>query len=91
VDDVGSGMDGLLRITLTQPDVLKIDGDFLKLAMSSLENKEILENTVRHFVSKKITVVAEHVETSRHLSFAQSIGCNAWQRFWSKESGLVCV
>jgi len=40
-------MDGLLRISLTQPDVLKIDGNFLKLGMSSAENKAIL----KHFSS----------------------------------------
>lgn len=86
VDDVGAGMDGLLRTTLTQPDVLKIDGNFLKLAMASIENREILQHMVRHFSTKNMTVVAEHIETSRHLSFARSIGCNAWQGFWSRES-----
>jgi EAL domain-containing protein (putative c-di-GMP-specific phosphodiesterase class I) len=86
VDDVGAGMDGLLRISLLQPDALKIDGNFLKMAMSSVENKEILQHMIQHFSSKKVTVVAEHIETSRHLSFARSIGCNAWQGFWSRES-----
>ena len=86
VDDVGAGMDGLLRTTLTQPDVLKIDGNFLKLAMSSIENREILQHMISHFSMKKMTVVAEHIETSHHLSFARSIGCNAWQGFWSRES-----
>ena len=76
VDDVGAGMDGLLRISLTQPDILKIDGNFLKLAMAGIENREILEHMIRHFSTKKITVVAEHIETSWHLSFARSIGCN---------------
>ena len=86
VDDVGSGMDGLLRIALTQPDVMKIDGNFLKLAMSTSDNKDILKNLVNYFTAKNVTVVAEHIETSRHLSFARSIGCNAWQGYWSKES-----
>lgn len=86
VDDVGAGMDGMLRTTLTQPDVLKIDGNFLKLAMSSIENREILQHMISHFSMKKMTVVAEHIETSRHLSFARAIGCNAWQGFWSRES-----
>jgi len=83
---VGSGMDGLLRIALTQPDVMKIDGNFLKLAMSTSDNKDILKNLVNYFTAKNVTVVAEHIETSRHLSFARSIGCNAWQGYWSKES-----
>jgi EAL domain-containing protein (putative c-di-GMP-specific phosphodiesterase class I) len=91
VDDVGAGMDGLLRTTLTQPDVLKIDGNFLKLAMSSTENREILQHMISHFSIKKMTVVAEHIETSRHLSFARSIGCNAWQGFWSRESRFGCL
>ncbi|MCD2452021.1 MAG: EAL domain-containing protein [Methylicorpusculum sp.] len=86
VDDIGAGMDGLLRTTLTQPDVLKIDGNFLKLAMASIENREILQHMISHFSKKKMTVVAEHIETSWHLSFARSIGCNAWQGFWSRES-----
>jgi EAL domain-containing protein (putative c-di-GMP-specific phosphodiesterase class I) len=86
VDDVGAGMDGLLRTTLTQPDVLKIDGNFLKLAIASIENREILQHMISHFSTKKMTVVAEHIETSWHLSFARSIGCNAWQGFWSRES-----
>ncbi|MGZ8151597.1 MAG: EAL domain-containing protein [Methylococcaceae bacterium] len=89
VDDVGAGMDGLLRISLTQPDVLKIDGNFLELAMSSLENKAILQYIIKHFTLKNITVVAEHIETSRHLSFARSIGCNVWRGFWSRDSGIV--
>jgi len=79
-------MDGLLRIALTQPDVMKIDGNFLKLAMSTSDNKDILKNLVNYFTAKNVTVVAEHIETSRHLSFARSIGCNAWQGYWSKES-----
>jgi len=86
VDDVGAGMDGLLRTTLTQPGVLKIDGNFLKLAMASIENREILQHMISHFSTKKMTVVEEHIETSRHLSFARSIGCHAWQGFWSRES-----
>jgi EAL domain-containing protein (putative c-di-GMP-specific phosphodiesterase class I) len=91
VDDFGSGMDGLLRITLTQPDVLKIDGNFLKLAMSTTENKALLKSVVNYFTAKNVTVVAEHVETDRHLRFAQSIGCNAWQGFWSRECELVSL
>jgi EAL domain-containing protein (putative c-di-GMP-specific phosphodiesterase class I) len=74
VDDVGAGMDGMLRTTLTQPDVLKIDGNFLKLAMAIIENREILQHMISHFSTKKMTIVAEHIETSRHLSFARSIG-----------------
>jgi EAL domain-containing protein (putative c-di-GMP-specific phosphodiesterase class I) len=50
---VGSGMDGILRTTLTQPDVLKIDGNLLKLAMSSIENREIIQHMISHFSRKK--------------------------------------
>ncbi|MDO9139653.1 MAG: EAL domain-containing protein [Methylobacter sp.] len=88
VDDVGAGMDGMLRTTLTQPDVLKIDGNFLKLAMASAENREILQHMISHFSMKKMTVVAEHIETRRDLSFARAIGCTAWQGFWSREPGF---
>jgi hypothetical protein len=38
-----------------------------------------------------VFIVAEHDETSKHLSFARSIGCNAWQGFWSRECELVSL
>lgn len=75
IDDFGSGRDGLQRLySLPHVSVVKIDGAFLINCMRRSDASLVLQGLVAQWRRDNILVVAECVESSEILQFANRIG-----------------
>lgn len=80
IDDFGSGRDGLQRLySLSHVSVVKIDGAFLISCMRRADATLVLEGLVAQWQRNDILVVAECVESSEILQFANRIGIDLAQ------------
>ncbi len=81
VDDFGTGhasVQGLLQIN---PDVLKIDRQFVQPAAASQRARALIESLIGIGKSLGLKVVAEGVETEAQAQLARDLGCDILQGF----------
>lgn len=81
VDDFGTGYSSLSYLHRFPVDTLKIDRSFLENADSDFEKLEILQSVVRLAWNLGLEVVAEGIETQRHLAQVQALRCESGQGF----------
>ncbi|MEM9817447.1 MAG: EAL domain-containing protein [Cyanobacteria bacterium P01_D01_bin.6] len=81
VDDFGTGYSSLSYLHRFPVDTLKIDRSFLENADSDFEKLEILQSVVRLAWNLGLEVVAEGIETQKHLAQVQALRCESGQGF----------
>jgi diguanylate cyclase (GGDEF)-like protein len=81
VDDFGTGYSSLSYLHRFPVDTLKIDRSFLENADSDYEKLEILQSVVRLAWNLGLEVVAEGIETQKHLAQVQALRCESGQGF----------
>lgn len=81
IDDFGTGYSSLSYLHRFPVDTLKIDRSFLENADSDYEKLEILQSMVRLAWNLGLEVVAEGIETPRHLAQIQALRCESGQGF----------
>ena len=81
VDDFGTGYSSLSYLHRFPVDTLKIDRSFLENADSDYEKLEILQSVVRLAWNLGLEVVAEGIETRKHLAQVQALRCESGQGF----------
>ncbi|MHB8252344.1 MAG: EAL domain-containing protein [Acidiferrobacter sp.] len=74
IDDVGAGQDGLRRIALTAPDVIKIDRHLLVRAHTYKTARDIIEHIIHLGAAIGADSVLEGIETDTDLALARSLG-----------------
>ena len=82
LDDFGTGYSSLSYLHRFPIDVLKVDRSFITLLESDSEKLEIVKAIVNLALNLNLNVIAEGVETSRQLSYLQSIQCNFGQGYY---------
>jgi diguanylate cyclase (GGDEF)-like protein/PAS domain S-box-containing protein len=81
VDDFGTGHSSLSRLTEVAPDIIKLDRTFVASAATDPMHRAVI-SAVMHLASQTgLKVVAEGVETVRHLETVQELGCDMAQGF----------
>ena len=85
LDDFGVGFTSIRQIMALKPDVVKIDGFFMREADLSGRGREVFNHLVRLTASFGATVVVEGVETAGQADLALEAGIH-WQQgyFWAR-------
>lgn len=91
LDDVGSGIDGLARMSYVHPDYVKLDGRLLHESRKNLWLRQMLCGHVRMYTEMGMPVVAEWVETPQDLQIVREIGAQFGQGYlWTFAGVAVC-
>jgi diguanylate cyclase (GGDEF)-like protein/PAS domain S-box-containing protein len=81
VDDFGTGYSSLSRLTEVAPDIIKLDRSFVASAATDPMHRAVI-SAVMHLAGQTgLKVVAEGVETERHLETVTELGCDFAQGF----------
>lgn len=90
VDDFGAGMDGIRRLQLCNPDIVKIDGNLLHAARHHAATRVLYQHIAALIKDAGAQVVAEWIEDRNDLEFARSAGVDYGQGFyWPYAQGRI--
>lgn len=81
IDDFGTGFSSLSYLKAFPVDVIKIDRSFVTDAIVDARDAVIVRAIIAMAHILGIDVVAEGVESARHLSVLRKLGCNRLQGF----------
>jgi EAL domain-containing protein (putative c-di-GMP-specific phosphodiesterase class I) len=97
VDDFGSAHSSLERVLKLRPDIVKLDGAFVKVAGHSRSAADSLGQLVNRFHKAGIQVAVKSIETSGQLEVARNAGADLVQgnylgqpEFVSEARGKIC-
>ena len=79
MDDFGTGYSSLSQLARLPLDVLKLDGDFIKLIHQDAKARALVRSVVAVGQELDMKVVAECVETEEQAEFLRSIGVDTAQ------------
>lgn len=79
VDHVGAGQSSLRHIAMLEPDIIKVDGAFIRGLASGASQRGIVRALVAFGETLDALVVAEAVESAGALAVAQDLGVGAGQ------------
>jgi EAL domain-containing protein (putative c-di-GMP-specific phosphodiesterase class I)/CheY-like chemotaxis protein len=82
IDDFGTGYSSLSQLQQVPFQELKVDKDFVQRADRDVVSRAIIESSVQLARRLNMRVVAEGVETARHLALAAELGCDEVQGFF---------
>src|SRR5258708_10793977 len=82
IDDFGVGYSSLTHLKRFPIDTLKVDRSFIRDIPQDSEDRAITEAIIAMGRSRKLTVVAQGVETLEHQTFLQDHACDASQGFY---------
>ncbi len=82
MDDFGTGFSSLSYLNQLPLTTLKIDRAFIKDIDANGKNGELAKLIITVAKSLQLNVVAEGVETSDHLNFLRTNGCDEYQGFY---------
>ncbi|UTW55771.1 EAL domain-containing protein [Kordiimonas sp. SCSIO 12610] len=82
LDDFGAGASGFQYLKKLKVDALKIDGDYIKDALSSREDRAFLNAMVTLCKELGIKTVAEWVETDQHAKLMTEMGVDYGQGYY---------
>jgi len=91
LDDFGAGAAGFQYLKKLKVDALKIDGDYVRNATKSREDRAFLRAMVMLCKDLDIVTVGEWVETKEHAELLTSIGVDYGQGYYfgKPKAGLV--
>ncbi len=90
VDDFGAGMDGIHRLNLCQPDIVKIDGSLLHAARRHPSARVLYRHVTNMIKDTGAVTVAEWIENAADLEFARDTGVELGQGYrWPHAQGRV--
>lgn len=90
VDDFGAGVDGVQRLSLVSPDIVKIDGSMLHSARGMAPARTLLKNMVHLVQDAGAKAVTEWIETDDDLKIARDAGADWGQGFyWPHSAGTL--
>ena len=91
LDDFGAGASGFQYLKKLQIDALKIDGDYVRNATESKEDRAFLRSMVTLCRDLGIVTVGEWVETKEHAELLRSMGVDFGQGYYfgKPNTGLV--
>jgi EAL domain-containing protein (putative c-di-GMP-specific phosphodiesterase class I) len=81
IDDFGTGYSSLSYLQRFPVDVLKVDQSFVRDIEESEGSVAIVRATIAMAHSMNLGIVAEGVETRRHLEILQDMGCDQIQGY----------
>ena len=81
VDDFGSGHSSIVSLLKLKPDRLKIDRSIVEPVTRSERQRHLVQSIVDIGKLQGIKVLAEGVETARHIKVLQTIGCDELQGY----------
>ncbi len=81
MDDFGTGYSSLSTLQAFPFDKIKVDKSFIQAVETSAHAAAIVKATLLLGRSLNIPVLAEGVETTRHLDFLRDEGCNSVQGY----------
>ena len=91
LDDFGVGFTSIGQALALRPDIIKIDGSFLRQAVDKLFGGEFLASLVALASRLAPQVVVEGVEDHHHLGAARAAGAHWLQGYYIGEPELRCV
>jgi EAL domain-containing protein (putative c-di-GMP-specific phosphodiesterase class I) len=90
VDDFGAGVDGVQRLSLIRPDIVKCDGPMLHRARESSYARAVLKEVVTLIKDLEASAVIEWIETPDDLEIARESGADWGQGYlWPGRHGLL--
>lgn len=90
VDDFGAGMDGIRRLQLCKPDIVKIDGNLLHAARGHTPTQVLYRHIANLLKDAGAITVAEWIETPEDLAFARDAGVELGQGYrWPHAEGII--
>lgn len=81
VDDFGTGNASIISLLRIRPDRLKIDRAFVASALSSPQQRRLLQSIIDIGRMQGIAVLAEGVESREDVPVLRSMGCDELQGF----------
>ncbi|MCX8997814.1 EAL domain-containing protein [Rhizobiaceae bacterium BDR2-2] len=81
IDDFGSGHASIVSLVKLSPATLKIDRELIMPLQDSPEQRRLVGSIIDIGRSLNIRVVAEGVETARHIRILRDLGCDALQGY----------
>jgi diguanylate cyclase (GGDEF)-like protein/PAS domain S-box-containing protein len=81
VDDFGTGYSSLAYLTRLPLSTLKIDRSFVNAAISDPGSAAIVKMVIDMSQNLRINVVAEGIETDKHVEFLRQHGCEQGQGY----------
>jgi EAL domain-containing protein (putative c-di-GMP-specific phosphodiesterase class I)/GGDEF domain-containing protein len=87
MDDFGSGYSNFGKLLSFPLDIVKFDGEFVRMSYVNATARSLLERVARSLAEAGILTVAEFVETEEQARMLREMGINYGQGFlWSKPS-----
>lgn len=87
MDDFGSGYSNFGKLLAFPLDIVKFDGEFVRMSYVNATARSLLERVARSLAEAGILTVAEFVETEDQARMLKEMGINYGQGFlWSKPS-----
>lgn len=87
MDDFGSGYSNFRKLLSFPLDIVKFDGEFVRMSYENATARALLERVARSLGEAGILTVAEFVETEEQASILRGMGIDYGQGFlWSKPS-----
>lgn len=81
IDDFGTGYASYARLKNIQADILKIDGSFVSNMLNSSLDYQIVASFCQIARMKRLTVVAEYVESEEQMAALKSLGVDYMQGY----------
>jgi diguanylate cyclase (GGDEF)-like protein len=82
LDDFGAGYASIGYLREFQFDQIKLDGALVTAALDSADGERLLGAVISLCRGIGVPIVAEHIESERHLSLMLKLGCELGQGFW---------
>jgi PAS domain S-box-containing protein/diguanylate cyclase (GGDEF)-like protein len=82
IDDFGKGYSSLNQLLNLPLDYLKIDPSFVKSMLTVIESRDIVKTIVSFAQKLNLQVIAEGIETRRHIFFLKALDCRLGQGYF---------
>ena len=82
IDDFGAGYSNFERLNDYQPDIIKIDGSFVKNIETSQLSLSVVKTIIAFAKVQNIKIVAEYVENENIYHILKNLGVNYSQGYY---------
>ena len=82
LDDFGAGYASIGYLREFQFDQIKLDGALVTAALDNADGERLLGAVISLCRGIGVPIVAEHIESERHLTLMLKLGCTLGQGYW---------